>query len=294
MTRATYKTSFAVEERHAKRLGNLIEELYWPPPDAVSLTDMQDGNWLVEILFPEVPDNAALSVFIEEHTDASPEIIIEEIPEIDWVTRSQQRLHPVRAGRFTIHGSHDRHRVGRSLWNIEIDAGQAFGTAHHGSTLGCLTAIDDLAKREVIRCVLDMGTGTGVLAIAAARVWKATVLASDNDPLAVQVAGANASRNTAGSRVKILEAAGLNHPEIRKESPFDLVIANILARPLIDMAHGIASAVRPGRFVILSGITREQAGRVAASYRAAGFTHHRRITMSDWVTFTLRLKGRRN
>ncbi|MDH3580930.1 MAG: 50S ribosomal protein L11 methyltransferase, partial [Hyphomicrobiales bacterium] len=214
--------------------------------------------------------------------------IVTPVPPTDWVASSQSRLHPVRAGRFLVHGSHDRTRIGHGRWAIEIDAGQAFGTAHHGSTRGCLEALDQLAKHEHFSHALDLGTGTGVLAIAAARAWRARVIASDIDPVAVKIASANARRNAASGLVSTLTATGLAHPLIRNRAPYGLLTANILARPLIVLAPQIARCVATRGFVVLSGITANQAARVAAAYRVAGFAHCRADQIGDWVTLTLR------
>ena len=284
----TYNASLSLPKEGAEALAAALTELLWPPADAVGLFDNEDGTWRVEASFAERPDGESLKEFVEAHGAEGHEISFGDVPPADWVAISQSNLHPVRAGRFLIHGSHDRAMAHGKRWAIEVDAGQAFGTAHHGSTLGCLKAIDDLAKREPIKTVLDIGTGTGILAIAAARAWPARVIASDIDPIAIGVAEENFRLNQLARTITTVTTAGLGHTIIRESAPFDLVIANILARPLMSMAHGIARAVKPGGLVILSGITRKQAEGVAATYRAAGFTRLRRFTISDWVTLALR------
>lgn len=289
MTETSFcKATFALPQPIADTAATALSELFWPPAQAVGLFDNEDGTWRVEATFAGRPDAGALKDFLASHGADNVAVAFEAVPEADWVSISQARLRPVRAGRFLVHGSHDMSRAGRSRWAIEIDAAQAFGTAHHGSTRGCLHAIDDLAKREVFKSVLDIGTGTGVLAIAAARVWPARVLASDIDPVAVAIARENIARNGVTRNVSVVTAASLGHPAIRTGSPRDLVIANILARPLSAMARGIARVLRPGGVVVLSGITGEQAGRVAAAYGAAGFARLRRYSLSEWVTLTLR------
>ncbi len=272
----------------AETLAVILSELYWPLPEAVGLFDNEDGSWCVEATFDTFPDVARLNDFLDAQGMSDGSLVLQEIPDTDWVSLSQAGLHPVRAGRFVIHGSHDRDKAHGNRWAIEIEAGQAFGTAHHGSTLGCLRAIDDLAKRTHFSNALDIGTGTGVLAIAAARALRAQVIASDVDPIAIKTARENIGRNRAATNVQTITADGLGHPLIRLNSPYDLVIANILATPLIAMSQGIARALRPGGVVILSGITREQVGRVAAAYGAAGFTRLARFTISEWVTLVLR------
>ncbi len=288
----SHKAIISLPRSLAETISVALNELYWPPAEAIGLFDNKDGTWRVEATFEGKPDVTLLKDFLRREGAGEYAVSIEEIPDADWVSISQAALHPVRAGRFIVHGSHDRDAAHGSRWAIEIEAGQAFGTAHHGSTLGCLRAIDDLAKKNQFDCVLDIGTGTGVLAIAAARAWRVQVIASDNDPIAQKTACENVRRNGAKAYVQTITAEGLAHPLIRGNCPYDLVIANILANPLIAMAQAIARALRPGGIVILSGITREQAGRVAAAYGAAGFTRLRQFTICDWVTLTLRHTSR--
>ena len=287
-----YKAILSLPRSEAETIAAALSELYWPAAEAVGLFDNEDDSWSVEATFPDKPDEAALKNFLEHQGAGDVAIFIETIPDADWVSISQAGLHPVCAGRFIIHGSHDSDSVHGNRWAIEIEAGEAFGTAHHGSTLGCLRAIDELAKKNHFGSVLDVGTGSGVLAIAAARVWRARVIASDLDPVARKTAQENVRRNCAHATVSTITADGLAHPLIRENRPYDLVIANILATPLISLAHDIMKALRPGGIVILSGITREQAGRVAAAYGAAGFSRLRQFTICDWVTLTLRQTSR--
>lgn len=283
-----YKASVSLPREVAETIAAALTELLWPPADAIGLFDNEDGTWRVEATFQDRPDEAALDAFLRTHGAEDFELAFGDVPPADWVAISQSGLHPVRAGRFVVHGSHDRDTAARNRWSIEIDAGQAFGTAHHGSTLGCLKAIDDLAKRETVRNVLDLGAGTGILAIAAAQAWRTRVTASDIDPVAVDIARQNVRLNRAAHGVATVTANGLDAPVIRENGPYDLVIANILARPLVGLAHEIARAVRPGGLVILSGITTKQAEAVAAAYQVVGFTRLRRFAVSDWVTLALR------
>ncbi len=289
----TYRVSLALARDAVERAETYLSDLHSPSPTAISLIEQADGSWRLDAYFDTPPDIPTLSAALGAHCGQDPHLTSEKLADVDWVALSQQGLHPVRAGRFLVHGSHDQKLAHASRWAIEIDAGQAFGTAHHGSTLGCLRAIDELSKHLKTRNILELGTGSGVLSIAAARVWNANVLAGDLDPIAVKVARENCRRNGAGANVRTVTAVGLHSPLIRARAPYDLVIANILARPLIGMAHEIAKALKPGGFVILSGITREQAGRVAAAYIAAGFARRRQITISEWVTLTLVRVSRR-
>lgn len=284
----TYNVSLSLPQAQAETLAAALTELLWPPAEAVGFFDNEDGTWRVEASFSERPDSKALGDFFAAHGAGDCELSFGDVPPADWVSITQSNLHPLQAGRFLIHGSHDRACARANQWAIEINAGQAFGTAHHGSTLGCLQAIDALAKCERVKSVLDIGTGTGILAIAAARAWPARIVASDIDPVAVAIAEQNIRLNRAATSIRTVVTAGLGHQVIRTAAPFDLVIANILARPLMHMANDIAQATRLGGMIILSGITCDQAEGVLATYGAAGFTRLRRFTNSEWVTLVLR------
>ncbi len=259
--------------------------------DAVSLSyyeDERDG-WIVEVIGAEVPGlpvmRAAARKAFGDPTGLPP-LSIARMPDIDWVAYSQQGLPPVRAGTFVVHGSHDRDRVHGRRLGIQIDAGQAFGTAHHGTTLGCLIALDWLSRLKPIRNVLDVGTGTGVLAIAAAKRG-AQVLATDIDETAVRVAEANVALNSTDHAVTCLRADGLSHPGIRARAPYDLVLANILAEPLMGMANDIRRVVAQGGVVVLSGILRNQGWQVTRRFNAAGFVLWRRIDRAGWTTLVM-------
>jgi ribosomal protein L11 methyltransferase len=206
------------------------------------------------------------------------------LAEIDWVRRSLEGLAPVAAGRFFLHGSHDRTRRRAGGISLEINAGTAFGTGHHGTTLGCLLAFDRLIKRERPRWVLDLGCGTGVLALAAARALRRQVFASDIDVEALRVTLFNARRNGAGPFVRAVTAPGLGHPMLRQGAPYDLIFANILARPLVGLAQGIAWVLKPGGTLILSGITQDQEHWVAAAYRNRGLIPEPAIRLGSWST----------
>ncbi len=259
--------------------------------DAVSLSyyeDNEDG-WIVEVIGAEVPGlciirAAARKAFCDPA--GFPPLSVVRMPDIDWVAHSQQGLPPVRAGSFVIHGSHDRDRVHGRRLGIQIDAGQAFGTAHHGTTLGCLIALDWLSRLKPIGKVLDLGTGTGVLAIAAAKRG-ACVLATDIDETAVRVAEENVALNSADHAVTCLRADGLRHPAIRVRAPYNLVLANILAEPLMGMANDIRRVVAPSGVVVLSGILRDQGWRVTRRFDAAGFVLWRRIDRAGWTTLVM-------
>jgi ribosomal protein L11 methyltransferase len=213
--------------------------------------------------------------------------IIEAVPEVDWVRRSLEGLAPVVAGRFYLHGSHDRDKRRSGGHSFEIDAGTAFGTGHHGTTAGCLIIFDAILKRQSPRRIFDLGCGTGVLAIAAAKTCGVEVLATDIDPEAVRVTKLNANLNNLGPRLNAVTAAGLHHPAIRTAGPFDLVFANILARPLVALAQGLTRLVAPGGTIILSGLTRDQLRWVSAAYINRGLVPAHVVKIENWVAVAL-------
>ncbi|MBO6716823.1 MAG: 50S ribosomal protein L11 methyltransferase [Rhizobiaceae bacterium] len=209
---------------------------------------------------------------------------LEELPDIDWVAHTLAGLKPVAAGPFVVHGSHDRQRRHSGLISIEIEAGLAFGTGHHGTTAGCLETIARVARRERPRRILDLGTGSGVLAIGIAKLLRTPVLATDNDPVATEVAAANARLNGVSNLVRTATAAGLRSSAIARAAPFDLIVANILARPLMSLAPSVARAVAPGGSVILSGILASQRRAVIAAYAGQRLRHVSTIWRDGWVT----------
>ncbi|MCR4281691.1 MAG: 50S ribosomal protein L11 methyltransferase [Bauldia sp.] len=213
---------------------------------------------------------------------------LQALPPTDWVAKSLRELSPVRAGRFLVHGRHDRSRALPNDIAIEIDAGLAFGTGHHGTTAGCLIAIDRLAGRRPIVNALDLGTGSGVLAIAIARRAKAAVVAGDIDPVAVAVARDNARLNGVASRVTTVVATGFGARAIRAHAPYDLIVANILAAPLVALANDVRRNLAPGGSVILSGLLTTQRRRVAAMYRCQGLRPTDAIVIGGWATLVLR------
>lgn len=221
--------------------------------------------------------------------EAFPDLLVEreEIPDVDWIAMSLEGLKPVRAGRFLVHGSHDRDKVQVNDLAIEIEAGQAFGTGHHGTTAGCLEMIEAVLKARDVRNVLDLGTGSGVLAIAARKLRHVPVLATDIDPVAVRVARENARLNGVVSGIAFETAPGFHSPAFGKWGPFDLIIANILARPLMKMAPELVHNLAAGGTVILSGILAEQRWKVLAAYNGAGLRHVRTIWRNGWVTIHL-------
>ena len=272
----------------AEALGAALEALE-PEPTGVGIFELEDGSGLWEVggYFSVAPDVIALSILAAAH-GARP-FAVSDLPETDWVAHVRRELHPVEAGRFFVYGSHDAAALPADRIGLLIEAAMAFGTGHHGTTKGCLDAFAMLLTDDVVpRNVADIGCGTAVLAIAAAKATDAAVVASDIDPQAVEVACANAAANGVGGRVACLEAAGFAHPELARNAPFDLVFANILKGPLIDLAPMMATHVAPAGHVILSGILIAQADEVTAAYHGVGFCLRDRREIGDWATLTLR------
>lgn len=274
----------------AMHAASTLQDFLEPAPDALTVFENGPASWRLEAYFNEGLEGRDLSAELAAYiTEPLPAFVAGSVPDLNWVAMSQAALPPVTAGRFTVHGSHDRHRVPRSPNSILIDAGEAFGTAHHQTTLGCLLAIDRLTRNEDFQNILDLGTGSGVLAIALARVLpNAEIIATDLDAQSVRVAAENMRINGVGQRIAVTQADGVRHAWLRQAKPFDLVIANILAGPLIMLAPQLARTVRPAGTLVLSGLLIPQAPQVIAAYRAAGFhlLSHERI--SGWSTLTLR------
>ena len=272
----------------AESLAGALERLT-PEPTGVGVFEIEDGSglWEVGAYFTEPPDRAVL-LLLSTAFGANP-FVLSEIPEIDWVAKVRRDLSPVAAGRFWLFGSHDAGSVPDGVIPLQIEATVAFGTGHHGTTLGCLRAVDRLAAAGMVaRNVADIGSGTGVLAMAAARLWpEAAVIASDIDEVAVEVALANAEINDLADRVPCVEAAGFDHPDLGARAPYDLIFANILKGPLIELAPDMAAHAAPGGVVILSGLLVGQAQDVTAAYRAAGFDLTAREDIGDWATLVL-------
>lgn len=271
----------------AERLGQALETII-PEPTGVGVFEVEDGSGLWEVggYFLEAPDPIALALLAKAY-DAQ-DFAVSELPETDWVAAVKRELHPVEAGRFFVYGSHDADKVPQGRIALLIEASMAFGTGHHGTTLGCLRAFDRLLDRDLIfENVADIGCGTAVLAMAAAKVFPQAALASDIDPVAVDVAEANLKANDMAGRVMCLEAAGFDHPEIAAKAPFDLIFANILKGPLLELAPDMAAHAAPGGMVILSGLLTTQAEGIIAAYEAQGFTLDTREDLGEWSALTL-------
>lgn len=271
----------------ADALAEMAEDLS-PEPVGSGVFEIEDGRdrWEVGLYFTEAPDELALTLMATAF-GAEP-FVVSELPEVDWVAHVRRELAPVEAGRFFVHGSHDADDVPAGAEALLIEAAMAFGTGHHATTKGCLLALDRMIDAGAApERIVDIGCGTAVLAMAAARVFPVMVLAGDIDPQAVDVALANVIANGLDGRVECVEAMGFDHPLIEGAAPFDLVFANILKQPLIDLVPDMARYITPGGKAILSGILTTQADEVAAAYLAGGLALERRDDFGDWSTLVV-------
>ena len=278
----TYRARVSGDEPLVKRIAALVAESI---DDAVTAAiEGIDGAWSAELHFAAPPDQETLRELVGSAGGDSRHLTVESVAEQDWVAASLSGLRAVEAGRFVVHGAHDRARVPPNRIGIEIEAALAFGTGHHGTTRGCLLAIDALARRRTPRRVLDIGTGTGVLAIAAARAFHRPVVATDIDRVAVVAARDNARRNRAGAYMSPRLATGARGITGR----YDLILANILLGPLTRLAAPLARLTARHGTVVLSGLLREHGNAALAAYRAQGLALERRIPLDEWTTLVLR------
>ena len=271
------------------RIADALSETFDPDDIVTATFENADGSWTIEAYFTATPDERRVrDVVADAAGDAAARILaFGTVAQRDWVAASLAGLQPVDAGRFVVHGGHDRARVPGHRIGIEIEAALAFGTGHHGTTRGCLLALDRLLKTRRPRRVLDVGTGTGVLAIAAARALRRGVLGSDIDPQAVHVARDNARLNRAAPFIELFTAPGLGAGRFRQRGPYDLAFANILLPPLKRLAEPMARLLAPGAVVVLSGLLHAHANAALAAYRAQGLVLVRRIPLDEWVTLVL-------
>ncbi len=278
-------------EKQAEEILDLLSEVFGEEDFAIGTTEIDEKKDVWEAsVYMMAEDEADVRSRVEEALAQSfPDAALsrEVIPDVDWVVKSLEGLKPVRAGRFLVHGSHDRDKVRMGDIAIEIDAGQAFGTGHHGTTAGCLEVIDSVVRSRKVRNALDLGTGSGVLAIAVRKLKNIPVLATDIDPIAVRVAAENVRRNGISSGIRTVTAPGFHSTAFSENGPFDLIIANILARPLIKMAPQLVAHLAPGGSVILSGILASQRWKVLSAYNGAKLRHVRTIWRNGWVTIHL-------
>ncbi len=296
---ASYCALVSTSEATARHILDTLAETFDSTTTVVAASEDRDGGWTVSLHFREAPNETAVRALVA--LAAGPEtangLVFKSVAATDWVKASLQRLTPVEAGRFIVHGAHDRERVPPNRIGIEIEAALAFGTGHHGTTRGCLLALDRLAKLRpngngAKARVLDLGTGSGVLAIAAARALRGPVLASDNDERAVRAARANARFNRAGAAVEVIRADGFRASRFRARAPFDLVFANILLAPLKRLAVPMAPLLGSRGRVVLSGLLAAQANAALAAYRSHGLVLEQRIRLEGWVTLVLRRRRR--
>ncbi|MCY4179376.1 MAG: 50S ribosomal protein L11 methyltransferase [Litoreibacter sp.] len=274
-------------EGPASALGEALEGLS-PEPTGVGVFEVEDGSGLWEVggYFLEPPDEIALALLAAAH-GAKP-FVVSEVPDQDWVAHVRRELAPVEAGRFFVYGSHDADKARADKTCLLIEAAMAFGTGHHGTTLGCLLALEDFIEEGGTseRCA-DIGCGTAVLAMAAASVWGKIVIASDIDPVAVEVAEANLAANDMTGMVTCVEAAGFEHQALADAAPYDLVFANILKPPLLALAGDMARHVAPGGTVILSGLLVEQGQEIVEAYEQVGFKLSHRRDIGEWTALRM-------
>ena len=285
------------DEATARRVVDIVVESFDPAETAAAAFETpgtppswSGAPWVVELFFGHAPDEEAVRALVALATDeeTASRVTFADVPKRDWVAASLEGLDAVREGRFVIHGSHGRGSVKVGDIGIEIEAALAFGTGHHGTTRGCLAALNDVGRRRRPRRILDVGTGTGILAIAAARRFRRRVAAGDIDAIAVAAARDNVKLNRAHPHVRPVRATGLGHPAIRAGAPYDLILANILARPLRGLAPSIRRRVAPGGEIILSGLLACDVPGVVSAYRGQGLVLMRRRLIEGWATLVFR------
>jgi ribosomal protein L11 methyltransferase len=276
----------------AMRIYGTLEQAFEDDGFPLAILELDEASDIHEVsLYVDEDDLARVEAEMRRIVGTAGEKLTlesETLPDIDWVARSLEGLKPVRAGRFFVHGAHDRALSHVGAIAIEIEAGLAFGTGHHGTTSGCLEAIDRVVRRERPRNALDLGAGSAVLAIAVAKLARIPVLATDIDPVAVRVAKENIKLNGASAYVEAATATGFHHPVFAANAPFDLIVANILARPLMQLAPDMARHVGPGGSLILSGILDRQRDAVVAAYVGQRFRHVTTLHREGWVTLHLK------
>ncbi|AQT47629.1 prmA [Bartonella choladocola] len=284
--RLHYKSPKRDAEKQYELLDHAFEDEAFP----LAITEIDEANAIYEVSLyvDELEKNSVLPRFARVLGVNENNIEIEVLPDIDWVSHSLEGLNPVRAGRFFVHGSHDRDKVKPGDLAIEIDAGQAFGTGHHGTTVGCLELIADVMEHEKPQNALDLGTGSGILAIGIALIKPIRILATDIDPIAIKVAKENFALNGVAKTITAITATGLDDEEIKKRVPFDLIVANILANPLIELAPQMVPALKKGGSIVLSGILEEQHDRVVKAFEAAGAKYIKTLHHEGWVAIHLK------
>jgi len=283
--RATLTAAFP----EARRISNFLERDYGGDGVVVSLDERSGGLWSVDAYFEEgSEEEIAWTIRDRLGSDAfAAPLTVEALPDTDWVRAGLETLKPIAVGRFLVHGSHDRALARPGRVAIEIDAGLAFGTGHHATTAGCLAVLDRLVSTHRFRRSLDLGTGSGVLAIALAKMLRRKIVASDIDPVAVEVAAENAARNAVAPWIETVTSAGVAHAAIRAGAPYDLVVANILAEPLCRLAPKLAPLIARGGTLVLSGLLPPQRERVVSAFGAQGLRLRTARIFDGWSVLVL-------
>ncbi len=282
---ALWQAVIALTPKEAHTASDWLTETH-PGVLSVSAFEEIGGRYSLTVLFDSEPDRTKVDATLNEALGHTPGYALEPLENEDWVKRGLEDLKPVRAGRFHIHGSHDAPAEG-GTHSLLIEAGEAFGTGQHPTTSGCLIALDDLLKIGIKGPVFDLGCGTGILSIAYARATGRPVIGGDIDAPSVRFAKAASKANKVGPLVESVTATGFEHPAIRAQAPFGLVMANVLAGPLINLAPAMRRYTRDGSYVILSGLLRHQSRAVEATYRGQGFTIAARYPIGEWMTLLL-------
>ena len=284
--RLHYRTAKAKAEELYQKMDAAFEDDAYP----LAITEIDEAKAIYEVsLYVEEDEKAVVQTRLAQILGVNhDEIEIEVLPDIDWVQHSLEGLNPVRAGRFFIHGSHDRDKVMPNDLAIEIEAGQAFGTGHHGTTVGCLELLAEVMANEKPQNALDLGTGSGILAIGMALIAPIRILATDIDPIAINVAKENFALNGVSDTITAITATGLDDDEITSRAPFDLIVANILANPLIELAPQMVPAKAKNGSIVLSGILEEQHDRVVKAYQDQGAKYIKTLHHEGWVAIHLK------
>ena len=287
-----WKLEMTVPERAREAFEAALSEVL-DPETAIASIELREGiDWRLEAFMPAAPDRnligRAVSVVAQAYAVPAPSVTLSEIEDRDWVAENQRSFLPFTVGRYFIYPSFHDTKPPPDKIAIQIDPGMAFGTGTHATTQGCLMAIDEIVRSEPIERAIDVGCGSGILAIALAHAARRRVIACDNDPIAVRVTEENAALNGVGKRIIAVRAEGLDHVDIVRRAPFQVIVANILAQPLIDLAPRLARGLLQGGHLILSGLLASQEEAVADAYRAQGIALQRRISGGDWVTLMMR------